>query len=383
MLAAFFWLLAVPAILAGLASLRAGRRQLQAVQAPPPPDWTPPATLIVPVKGHDDGLAENLGSLAAQDYPDYELLIVARASGDPALACSPPGARVVIAGPGDPGGGEKIHNLLAAVEQARAASMVLAFADSDGRVEPSWLRSLVAPLQDGRVGATTGYRWYFPDQGGFWSLLRSAWNAVIFGGFGAGAPAFAWGGAMALRRETFRTARVPEFWRGAVSDDYRLTQAVRSAGLEIRFAPGAMVAAPGESTRGEFFSWAVRQMIITRVYAPRLWWIGLAGHVLYCGAQALGFGLLLLGRWWVLPFWLLTIVPGVWRAELRRRAARVLFPQRTTWLDRFALPYGLLSPVTTWAWLYTFVASAFTRTIEWRGWRYCLVSPSETRVVPQ
>lgn len=350
------------ALLLGVHSLRAGYRRWGAL----PPPWTPPVTLIVPVKGQEEALGENLNSLASQDYPDYELLVVARDPTDPALTAAPAGARVVIAGPGDPATGEKINNLLAAVVQARPISQVLAFADSDGRVEPGWLRSLVAPLQDPRIGASTGYRWYFG------SLLRSAWNAVIFGSFDAGAPNFVWGGAMALRRETFHTARVEQFWRGAVSDDYRLTQAVRAVGLEIRFAPGAVVASLGDCSAREFLSWATRQMIITKVYAPRLWGLGLAAHLVYCGAQATAVLLALQGRLWPLAIAAVTIAPGLWRSELRRRAARVLFPRWAAWLDQRAAAYLAWSLPVTWVWLYTLLASAFTRTIEWRGRRYHL-----------
>ena len=37
----------------------------------------PPVTVIVPVKGYDEGLRENLAALAALDYPDYELIVAA------------------------------------------------------------------------------------------------------------------------------------------------------------------------------------------------------------------------------------------------------------------------------------------------------------------
>ena len=42
---------------------------------------TKPVTLIVPVKGYDEGLRENLAALAALDYPDYELIVAAHAAG--------------------------------------------------------------------------------------------------------------------------------------------------------------------------------------------------------------------------------------------------------------------------------------------------------------
>ncbi len=209
-------------------------------------------------------------------------------------------------------------------------------------------------------------------------MLRSSWNAVIAGGFGPGEPRFLWGGAMAVRRETFEAARVRDWWRGAVSDDYRLTQAVRAAGLALRFSPGAMVAAPGDCSAREFLAWAVRQMVITKVYAPRLWRLGFAAHLMYCGAQALGIVLLAQGHLWTLPVLFLVAGPGVYRAELRRRAARLWFPSRMDWLDRRAGAYLLLSLPATWIWLYTFCASTFTRTIRWRGCRYRLLSPART-----
>ena len=349
--------------------------------ASPPSDWTPPVTLIVPVKGLEPGLAENLRSLAAQDYPDYELIVAVRAADDPAVNVVTEKTRLVVAGPGHTGTGEKINNLLAAVAAARPASEVLAFADSDGMVSQGWLRGLVAPLRDPAVGAATGYRWYFPDRGGVWPMLRSVWNATIAGSFGAGRARFAWGGAMAVRREVFERARVAEFWRGAVSDDYRLTHAIRAVCLEIRFAPRAMVASESDCTASEFLRWAVRQMIITRVYSPGLWRMGLVAHVIYCGAMVLAAAAVAAGHIWAAVLLALVTLPGMWRGAMRVRVGRRLFPDRAAWLDRHCGAYFWLTLPTTWIWLYVFLASALTRRIEWRGNVYELVGPAETRVV--
>ena len=98
-----------------------------------PDDQCPPATVIVPVKGLDEGLARNLVALEVLDYPDYELIVVAREDRDVPHSCIP-NTRLILAGAGDPGTGEKVNNLLAAVHAARPESQILAFADSDGRV---------------------------------------------------------------------------------------------------------------------------------------------------------------------------------------------------------------------------------------------------------
>src|SRR5207244_592543 len=133
-----------------------------------------------------------------------------------------------------------IQNVEVALRMARKRTEVFAFADSDGRVNPGWLKALVAPLTEEGVGASTGYRWFTPVPPDFWSLMRSVWDAVAAGMMGPGKNRFAWGGAMAIRRTVFFEIHVPEFWEGAVSDDYALSEAVRSAELRIAYAPGAL-----------------------------------------------------------------------------------------------------------------------------------------------
>lgn len=364
------WILIGLAVLLGLLSLAGERARAEYVARSLahrlPDEACPPATVIVPVKGLDEGLAANLAALEVLDYPDYELIVVARHESDVPHAAIPPDARLIYAGEGDPGTGEKINNLLAAVRAARPESHLFAFADSDGRVRSGWLRSLAAALhRDAQAGAATGYRWHIPPRGGVWPLLRSSWNAVIAGGFGPGNNGFVWGGAMAIRRETFQSARVAEYWHGKISDDFRLAQAVRDAGLRIAFAPGAMVAARDHTTAPEFFEWIVRQMRITRAYRPRLWWTGMIAHVVYCGAMVAS-----------VPFApaALLVQFGLGMVKSRNRAviARSCFPDDADWFERNGWVYTWTGPLVTWIWLYAFLGSAMSRRITWRGREYYL-----------
>src|SRR5204862_2491357 len=103
----------------------------------------------------------------------------------------------------------------------------------------------------------------------FWSLMRSVWNAPIAGLFGPKNNPFVWGGSMAIRKETFFELRIPDCWRGAVSDDGELTRAIHRAQRTIAFAPGAVVATAGRTDAREFFKWANRQIAIARIYFPR------------------------------------------------------------------------------------------------------------------
>lgn len=386
MLTTIFWVFVVPAAIAVLLSHRDGRRYWEYVEEAcqePLGGYAPPASLIVPLKGLDHGLIENIRSLARQNYPDYELLIVTRDATDESLGLARrmlrPGDRIIIAGRPPDDTGEKVHNLLAAVAQSRDASEVFAFADSDGEVETGWLRALIAPLEDDALGAATGFRWHFPEEGGFWPLLRGVWDAAIAGSMKAGDDNFAWGGGMALRRTTFDSARVAEFWRGSVSDDLRLSAAMNEAGRGIRFVPRAMVATTGTCTSREFLDWATRQLIIARVYRAGMWRAGFAAHIVYCGAMLSSFLLALEGNFLALGGFVVTVLPGMGKGSVRGEAARLMFPERQEWFDQFGWAYFWLTPVATWIWLWVFLRSLITRKIEWRGNVYELLGPQHTR----
>ena len=373
----WFWFFAGPALALAFLSLRGeGKRAAyvagKLAEAPLADTDLPPATVIVPVKGGDPGLRENLAALAAQDYPDYELMVVAHCAADIPAGVLPARVRIVLAHAEESGTGAKVLNLRTGVRFARKDSALFAFADSDGRVSRTWLRALASPLADGRVGATTGYRWYAPEPPDFWSLLRSVWDAVIGGTFGPGSNAFAWGGSMAIRCQTFHAIRVPDFWRDTVSDDYALSDAVHRAGLRIVFAPGAMAVSAGRTSAREFLAWARRQLTITRVYRPRLWWTALAAHIFYCGGMAAALVASIhgsRGAEWVL---LAQLSPGMLKGANRATLAKAELPDYKAWFDRHAWVHTLWVPLGTWIWLIVLVASAFGNRIEWRGQRYRL-----------
>ena len=370
----WFWFFAGPALLLAFLSLR-GERKRAAYVADRLSDAraeVPPATVVVPIKGDDQGLRDNLASLAAQDYPDYELILVAHSAADIPAGVLPARTRIVLAHAEEAGTGEKVMNLRTAVRFARKDSRIFAFADADGRVSPTWLRALAAPLADASVGASTGYRWYAPEPADFWSLLRSVWDAVIGGTMVSDRAAFAWGGSMAIRRETYYGAHVSDFWHGTVSDDYALSEAVRRAGLRIVFVPGAVAVDAGRTTARSFLAWARRQLTITRVYRPRLWWTALAAHVFYCGGMAAAILASMRGSRgaeWVL---VAQLSPGLLKGANRATLAKAELPEYEAWFDRHSWVHATWVPLATWIWLIVLAASAFGNRIEWRGNRYRL-----------
>ena len=371
-----FAILVAPSFLLAAASWRGERAKFRYYRERLPDQtqnsFLPPASLIVPVKGHDEGLRENLAALASLDYPNYELVIAARAPEDIPPGVVPPEARVVFASGQPAGAAEKLQNMLAAVRAARPESEVLAFADSDGRVSRGWLRALVAPLAESGVGAATGYRVYLPEPLGFWAALRGVWNAVIFGTFGAGKAEFVWGGAMTVRRDLFSRLGVETLWAGAASDDYVLSAAVRSAKLRLCYAPGALVVSSDRIGARDLLRWIQRQMIITRIYAPRLWALSFAATVIYCTAMVACVAETVHGRWIAAPVLAFLLALGMLKGTAREKLAAMALPEARRWFQRQGWIFTWLVPLATWTWLYGHIASSYSNVIEWRGHRYHL-----------
>jgi ceramide glucosyltransferase len=367
-----YWFFVAPAILLALFSLRGERTRAAYVTArlSEKPDSLPPASVIVPVKGPDEGLRENLAALASLDYPDYELIVTAHSAADIPRGVLPPRVKVVLAHGAGAESSEKVQNLVAAVRATRRRSDLFAFADSDARVTRGWLRALAAPLSSAEVGASTGYRWFVPIPATFWTLMRAVWDAVCAGMLGPGDNPFAWGGSMAIRKETFFEIGVFERWKTAVSDDYTVAAAVHAASLKIVYAPGALAPSFDRIGGAGFFEWSRRQLIITRHYRPRLWWIGLLAHVFYCGGMAASIATLAAGRRFAIAALAAQLLPGMLKGWSRARLAQASLPEYRTWFRRHAWAHVLLVPLATWLWLVALVSAGFQSHIDWRGRRY-------------
>ena len=83
-----FYFFAAIVIWLGILSLRGGFRFATYVKSQltqPPRDYSPFASVIVPCRGLEPGLTENLAALLHQEYPEYEVIFVTDNETDPAL----------------------------------------------------------------------------------------------------------------------------------------------------------------------------------------------------------------------------------------------------------------------------------------------------------
>ena len=384
-----YYFLAVVSCWFGLKSLTSGIRYARYVRretARPLPDFQPFVSVIAPGRGLEPGLVENLRPLLDQEYPRYEVLFVFDREDDPAinvveqLTASPEvSIRIVIAGPATDSG-QKVHNLRVATTQLDPESEVLVFVDTDGRPGKNWLRQLVAPLADETLGASSGYRWFIPHNGGLASRLRGVWNASIASALGADHNKnFCWGGSTAIRRSTFAQLGVNDRWRGTVSDDFTITRVLKEAKLPIYFTPNCLVASIGDCNFKELFEFTTRQIKITRVYASHLWLPLLLGSALF--TIAFFGGLILIGVYprssaaYILPLIIFTL--GAAKSFIRFRAVSGVL--RTSRRDLMA--HIFLWPVASVLYLYNAIVAGFSRRITWRGITYELKSPRETVII--
>lgn len=395
-----FYFFAAIVLWLGILSVRGGLRFADYVKseiARPLSSFTPFVSVIAPIRGVDPGLEENLSALFQQDYPDYEIVFVTDAASDPSLKVienvktrhsnSHIATRVVIAGAAVDCG-QKVHNLRVAVGEIDSRSEALVFVDADARPQVHWLRSLVAPLHDQSIGATTGYRWFIPLRGGLSSQLCSVWNASIASSLGASTNKnFCWGGSTAIRRAVFDHLQIKEHWQGTVSDDFALTNALRAAQLPIHFVPACLTASLEDCTFRQLIEFTTRQLKITRVYSSHLWKAALIGSLLFILVFFGGIVLVVARAFNGLSYWLplsllvVIFVFGAIKSYIRLRSVELPLTKYKKELRKTLPAHLLLWPLTSALFLYNCLAAMLSRRIEWRGITYELKSPTEAVII--
>ncbi len=359
----------------------------------------PKAALIICVRGRDSTLADCLNAALKQDYPDYALHIIVDSKTDPAW---PLVEKLVAANPDIPCTVQVLTNpltscslkcssLIQGISKLDTSYEVVALLDTDIIPHRSWLRDMVAPLTDPKVGATTGNRWFAPSPPSWPNLYRYAWNAaaiVLMYWLG-----IAWGGSMAIKRSVINEGHVLSDWSRTYGEDTAINPALRRLGLRLEFVSSALITERGSCDVSQFLNWVTRQLLSCRLHHQG-WKLVLLHGMASCVALGLAVLLVLAGLvlgytdmlvltgtalavFFLALFCLLIILELSIRGSscLRNRAARsVLQPVTTCKL--------MLAVVLTQA-LYAYVLfkAATARTVEWRRARYEILEGGRIRLV--
>jgi ceramide glucosyltransferase len=125
-----------------------------------PTPYLPPVSILKPVHGMENQQRENLRSFFTQNYAEYEILFCARSLQDPAILCAQelaaeyPHIPVRFLASGFPvWTNPKVFSMNILATEAKHETIV--FCDSDIRVDPNYVRQIVQPLADPKVGLVT------------------------------------------------------------------------------------------------------------------------------------------------------------------------------------------------------------------------------------
>ena len=124
--------------------------------------FAPAASLLKPVRGVDFGSYENFASFCRQEYADYEILFGVGDDADPVVPLIQrlmkdfPQRRIRLFIGAERIGANRKVNMLARLER-EAQHDILVLTDGDIRVTRNYLREVVAPFAERRVGAVTSF----------------------------------------------------------------------------------------------------------------------------------------------------------------------------------------------------------------------------------
>lgn len=352
----------VIAILAGLEYFRKLRNLPEFDRS-----FAPPVSILKPVRGVDREAYENFASMCDLDYPEYEVVFAVGEADDPVIPLIqklqrdfPETSLRLIVGVEQLGVSHKTNNLCRLVKEAKYDLLVIN--DSDVRVEKDYLRDVVAPFADPKVGVVTAF-FRGLTEGGFVADLDavgvptdSSANTLVarkLGGID-----FALGWTMAIPKERLAEIGGFETMVNHHGDDFLLGNKVAKRGyrVELMRKPVWMVF-PNESL-GELLKHELRWSVTLRNLRP-------AGYL----SMFMTFGF----AWSLL---VVLIVPS-WKIALGYASVYLILRLTVAWIvgvrvigDPVVRKKLWLVPIRDALNFCVYVASFFSNKVVWRGQPY-------------
>jgi ceramide glucosyltransferase len=210
------------------------------------PAFTPRISILKPLRGTDPEMYESFRSHCLQDYPLYEIIFGVSDPSDPAIQLVerlktefPQGAIRLMVCRENLGANTKVSNLAQMVREAHHEYLIVN--DSDIRVEPDYLRRVLALLADPEVGLVTClYR------GVANSTLGSRLESLgISTDFCAGVLVaqnienglrFGLGSTLAFRRRDLQAIGGFDAFVDHLADDYQMGSRIAALGLKVKLS---------------------------------------------------------------------------------------------------------------------------------------------------
>jgi len=245
--------------------------------SPGPGSFTPPVSNLKPIRGLDPEAYENFASFCRQDYPDYELLFCVGEKDAPVvpvlekLARDFPQSRIrILFGTNGHASNDKVAKLARLVSEAQHE--VLVISDSDVRVRPDYLRTIVAPLADPKVGAVTCF--YVPIE--VTTLAQSLQTIGMVSDFYAGILAawqldgvkFALGPTIATTRTQLAGFGGYRAIENRPADDLLVGRLIAERGYEVQLLPYTIQTVPDYQSMPDLLQKRMRWLVVMRHMRP-------------------------------------------------------------------------------------------------------------------
>ncbi len=241
-------------------------------------DYRPRTLVIVPVKGKDFTLENNLKSIKDQDYSNFDMVCVIDSCNDPAQpVLKNLGINYLISSYECSKCSGKVKAISTAIDKNNDYD-VYVIADSDIYVKKNWLLELVMPLKNSDAGISTTFP-YFEPRGGFWSQMKEVWGFVGMGLMESKLTRFGWGGSLAFKKELIEDKL--NFFSQHVSDDTILTKMAKNAGKKIYYVDSIRPDINSPDSFPVFFEWANRQTALSISASPQVYKYGMLFYSSY------------------------------------------------------------------------------------------------------
>jgi len=337
------------------------------------PAKMPPVSVLKPVHGNEARMKENIESFFQQNYAEYEILFAADEPDDAALPvireiCAryphvP--SRILITGqPSWPNAPNYCFHHLTEI----AAHDILVTSDSDVEVGPNYLRDVVAPLLDPKVGAVTCI-FRGKSAGGIWGALDAIGMSVEFtagvliANFLEGMK-FGLGPTIALRKDSIGKIGGYFAVREYLSNDFVVGNFIHKAGFQVVLSSHVVDHISPSMTFRRMWERQLRWAMGTRYSRPR-------GHLGSGLTFAVPFGILgliaapLLGYAW--------LGVGLFAASLLNRIVECWFIGWSASRDPVARRWVLLYPLRDLHGFIIWCASYVSKRSLWRDNNYVLL----------
>jgi ceramide glucosyltransferase len=330
------------------------------------PAFTPPVSILKPLRGVDPQMYESFRSHCVQEYPEYEIIFGVGEADDPAVEAVHqlmrefPRCKIqLVVCPQVLGTNRKTSNLVQMLPHAAYDHVLVN--DSDIYVTPDYLQRVMAPFASSRVGMVT-----CPYRGIAANTLGSKLESVgISTDFIAGVLAarqiengihFALGSTLAISRPALEVIGGLEPLVDYLADDFELGSRVAHAGFEVVLVDVVVETHLPHYSFRQFFEHQMRWARSTRDSRRR----GYLGILLTFGLPWAIICVLLSGGglWWS---WALLAAAVTLRAAVAVQVGVGVVHDRSVWRHLWLVP--LRDLIAFWVWFASFAGHQ----VHWRG----------------